>query len=48
MNDVKDRIESLREELNRHNHAYYVLNSPTISDFEFDHLLKELEELEKQ
>lgn len=48
MNNIKDRIESLREELNKHNHAYYVLNSPTISDFEFDHLLKELEDLEKQ
>lgn len=48
MNDVKARIDSLREDLNKHNHAYYVLNAPTISDFEFDHLLKELEELEKQ
>ncbi len=45
--DPKLRIEQLREELNRHNHNYYVLNSPKISDIEFDKLLKELEELEK-
>ncbi|MDE6086053.1 MAG: NAD-dependent DNA ligase LigA [Muribaculaceae bacterium] len=48
MKNIKDRIDLLRADINRHNHAYYVLNSPSISDFEFDHLLKELEELEKQ
>lgn len=37
------RISSLRYELNEHNHNYYVLNNPTISDFDFDHKLKELE-----
>ncbi|MDE6330033.1 MAG: NAD-dependent DNA ligase LigA [Muribaculaceae bacterium] len=46
-NDAKARIDRLREDINRHNHNYYVLNSPEISDFEFDHLLKELEQLEK-
>lgn len=43
-----NRIQQLRDEINRHNHAYYVLNSPTISDYEFDMLLKELERLEKE
>lgn len=43
-----ERIRQLREELNRHNHNYYVLNSPTISDKEFDMLLKELERLEAE
>jgi len=47
MTDPRQRIIRLREELNRHNHNYYVLNSPTISDREFDMLMKELEELEK-
>ena len=40
------RITELRDELNRHNHNYYVLNSPEISDREFDMMMKELEELE--
>lgn len=44
--DAKEKIERLREELNRHNHNYYVLNSPEISDKEFDMLMKELETLE--
>lgn len=44
--DAKARIDSLREELNRHNHNYYVLNSPQISDKDFDMLMKELERLE--
>lgn len=44
---AKERIGFLREELERHNHNYYVLNSPTISDFEFDLLMGELQGLEK-
>ena len=44
--NIKDRINSLRDEINLHNHAYYVLDNPTISDFEFDKLLKELSLLE--
>ncbi|MDE6514285.1 MAG: NAD-dependent DNA ligase LigA [Muribaculaceae bacterium] len=43
-----NRVAELRRELNRHNHLYYVLNSPEISDREFDMLLKELEQLEKE
>ncbi len=42
----KERIIELRKELHEHNHRYYVLNSPIIGDFEFDMLLRELQELE--
>lgn len=44
----KKRIDFLRAELNRHNHNYYVLNTPEISDKEFDMMMKELEQLEVQ
>ncbi len=44
----KDRIEFLKKELNFHNHAYYVLDAPKISDFEFDNLFSELKSLEKK
>lgn len=44
----QERIEWLRNELHRHNHNYYVNNTPEISDYEFDMLMKELEELEKR
>ena len=46
--NVQDRIVFLRSELHQHNHNYYVLDKPTISDFEFDMLLNELIDLEKQ
>ncbi|MGB5236112.1 MAG: NAD-dependent DNA ligase LigA [Flavobacteriaceae bacterium] len=46
--DVKEKIEQLREELREHNYKYYVLDNPTISDYEFDMKLKELESLEQQ
>lgn len=46
--DAQQRINELREELNRHNHRYYVLNDPEISDKEFDDKLKELERLEAE
>lgn len=45
--DVKQRVQQLRQELNRHNYNYYVLNQPTISDQEFDHLMRELQDLEQ-
>lgn len=45
---VKEQIERLRIELNQHNYNYYVLSSPTISDFEFDQKLKELQQLEER
>ncbi len=44
--DIQQRIESLRRELNEHNRRYYVDNAPTISDMEFDFLLRELQDLE--
>lgn len=46
MDSIKKRIEELRRLLNEYNHQYYVLNAPTVSDKEFDFLLKELEALE--
>lgn len=44
--DEIQRIQWLREELHRHNYNYYVLNAPEISDQEFDHLMRELQDLE--
>lgn len=46
--NIQTKIQSLRETLNQHNYNYYVLDKPTISDFEFDQLLKELQDLENQ
>ena len=46
--EAKERIDFLRKELEGHNHRYYVLNQPSISDFEYDILLNELENLEKK
>ncbi|HQM04669.1 MAG TPA: NAD-dependent DNA ligase LigA [Tenuifilaceae bacterium] len=45
---VQQRIMFLRDELNRHNYLYYVKTAPEISDFDFDMMLNELVELEKQ
>ena len=47
METIQQRIESLRAELHRHNHNYYVLNAPEITDFEFDLLMRELQDLEQ-
>ena len=44
--NIQQNIESLREELRTHNYSYYVLDKPTISDYEFDIKLKELQKLE--
>lgn len=44
---AEKRIKELTEELERHNHSYYVMNAPTISDFEYDLLMNELSTLEK-
>ncbi|SCX88440.1 NAD-dependent DNA ligase LigA [Flavobacterium caeni] len=46
--DTQQQIQSLRDELNGHNYNYYVLDNPTISDFEFDQKLKQLEKLEQE
>ncbi|MEP2935067.1 MAG: NAD-dependent DNA ligase LigA [Gilvibacter sp.] len=42
----KEKIESLRLQLREHNHNYYVKDAPVISDYDFDQLLKELQDLE--
>lgn len=47
-NEIRERVDFLKRELNRLNHAYYVLNNPIISDYEFDVLLQELMGLENQ
>ena len=46
--DEKQRIEQLRCELHDHNYKYYVLNQPTISDYDFDQLMHELQDLESR
>lgn len=46
MESVKQQIESLRSQLHEHNYNYYILSQPTISDFEFDRLMRQLMELE--
>lgn len=48
MNEIQNQIEKLKNEINQHNYNYYVLDTPTISDFDFDQLLHQLIELEKQ
>ena len=45
---AKEKIEKLTSELHEHNHRYYVLSNPTISDYEFDLKLKELQEMEEK
>ena len=47
MDLFEQRIKELREIINRHNYNYYVLNSPTVSDQEFDGLLRALQDLER-
>jgi DNA ligase (NAD+) len=48
MDQVRQRIEELRSALRQHNYRYYVLDEPTISDEEYDRLMRELERLEAQ
>lgn len=47
MTTIQQQIETLRAELHRHNHNYYVLNAPEITDFEFDRMMRELQDLEQ-
>ena len=47
MATIQQQIENLRAELHRHNHNYYVLNAPEITDFEFDRMMRELQDLEQ-
>jgi DNA ligase (NAD+) len=48
LNEIKNEIEILRVELIRHNHLYYVLNGPEISDAEYDGLMERLKQLEEK
>ncbi|MFP4553441.1 MAG: NAD-dependent DNA ligase LigA [Actinomycetota bacterium] len=48
MSDPVQRIEELRQQIREHNHRYYVLNDPIISDVQFDEMLRELKALEEQ
>lgn len=45
---IEKQIKELREKLNHYNHLYYVENAPTVSDYEFDCMLRQLQELEQQ
>ena len=48
ISEAREKIEKLRKEINEHNQRYYVHNQPSISDFEYDLLINELETLEKR
>jgi len=45
---LKERIERLKAQINYHNYRYYVLDSPEISDAEYDELMRELKQLEEE
>src|SRR6266404_7990569 len=45
---VPHRIEKLRDQLREHEYRYYVLDEPTISDFDFDQIMRELQRLEQE
>lgn len=47
-NEAKKRIDELTEEISKHNHNYYVLDAPSIDDYEYDMLMQELKKLEEQ
>jgi len=47
-NEAKKHIQELRKQIDYHNHQYYVLNNPIISDYEYDQLLRQLQDLETQ
>lgn len=46
--NIQQRLDALRDEINGHNYLYYVLDSPEVPDSEYDRLLRELNEIEKQ
>ncbi|MBL4658275.1 MAG: NAD-dependent DNA ligase LigA, partial [Flavobacteriales bacterium] len=46
--EAQERIDQLTQELNDHNHRYYTLSDPSIDDYKFDQLLKELQSLEAE
>ena len=45
--EAAKQIKDLREQINHHNYRYYVLDSPAVSDQEYDRLMRRLEELER-
>ncbi|HYP13219.1 MAG TPA: hypothetical protein VEQ63_04790, partial [Bryobacteraceae bacterium] len=45
--NIAQRIEKLREDIRRHEHLYYVLDQPEVSDAEYDALMRELQQLER-
>jgi len=46
--DAEKRIAELRSEIERHNYLYYVMDAPAINDFEYDRLMRELQDVEKE
>lgn len=46
--NIKDRIDFLKDEINRHNYLYYVKENPSLSDFEYDEMFRELQKLENE
>ena len=46
--EIKEKIKQLREALHEHNYLYYILDAPKITDFEFDQMLKALQDLERK
>ena len=44
--DYREEMKQLRDTLNAHGYRYYVLDDPQISDYEYDHMLRRLEDLE--
>ena len=46
--DYREEMKQLRETLNANGYLYYVLDAPTMSDYEYDHLLRRPEDLEKE
>jgi DNA ligase (NAD+) len=46
--EVHQRYQRLKSEINQHNHAYYVLDDPSVPDSQYDRLMRELQEIEKQ
>ena len=48
MNDISKRIRELTDLLNKYNYEYYILDKPSVSDFEYDRLMQELIKLEEK
>ncbi len=46
--DYREEMKRLRDTLNAHGYRYYVLDDPQISDYEYDHMLRRLEDLERE